>query len=63
MPTLPVPEQEPSLKVPVPISNTGSGLPENVEDFDKETLNDPFQVSLYAMDIFTYLKEKEVSHS
>jgi hypothetical protein len=63
VPVLPVPEQEPSLEFPVPTRNTVSGLPENVHDFDGETLNDPFQVSLYAMDIFNYLKEQEVSHS
>jgi len=63
VPALSVPEQEPSVEVPVPARNTVSGLPENVDDFDGETLNDPFQVSLYAMDIFNYLKEQEVSHS
>lgn len=63
MPALPVPEQEPSLEIPVSTRITVSGFPENVVDFDGETLNDPFQVSLYAMDIFNYLKEQEVSHS
>jgi len=62
VPTLPVPEQEPSLEVAVPTRNNVSRLPDNVDDFDGETLNDPFQVSLYAMDIFNYLKEQEVSH-
>lgn len=33
--------------------------PDDVEDFDKEKFNDPFQVSMYAMDIFKYLKSRE----
>lgn len=33
--------------------------PDYVEDFDKEKFNDPFQVSMYAMDIFKYLKSRE----
>lgn len=36
-------------------------LPPGVEDFDAENANDPFQVSDYAMDIFDYLKDREVS--
>ena len=31
-----------------------------VEDVDKENWNDPFQVGLYAFDIFNYYKEREV---
>jgi hypothetical protein len=58
-----VPEQVPSPEAPVCKSSTTASLPEGVDDFDKETLNDPFQVSLYAMDIFSYLKDREVSHS
>jgi hypothetical protein len=50
-------------EAPKHMSGPISGLPDGVDDFDKETLNDPFQVSLYAMDIFNYLKEREVSHS
>lgn len=34
--------------------------PEGVVDFDKENWTDPFQVSNYAMDIFNYLKSREV---
>lgn len=34
--------------------------PDGVDDFDKENWDDPFQVSHYAMDIFNYLKEREV---
>jgi hypothetical protein len=58
----PMPEQASSPEAPICKSSTTAGLPEGVDDFDKETLNDPFQVSLYAMDIFNYLKEREVSH-
>ncbi|XP_023704948.1 G2/mitotic-specific cyclin-B3 isoform X2 [Cryptotermes secundus] len=56
----PILEQAPSPKASICKSSTTARLPEGVEDFDKETLNDPFQVSLYAMDIFNYLKEREV---
>lgn len=35
-------------------------VPEGVEDFDKENMRDVNQSSEYAMDIFNYLKEKEV---
>lgn len=35
--------------------------PSDVIDFDKENWNDPYQVSNYAMDIFNYLKSREVS--
>ncbi|KAK6622334.1 hypothetical protein RUM44_002145 [Polyplax serrata] len=34
-------------------------VPEGVEDFDKENLLDPVQVSDYAMDIFEYMKRRE----
>lgn len=34
--------------------------PNGVVDFDQENWNDPFQVSHYAMDIFNYLKSREV---
>nr|CAD7193970.1 unnamed protein product [Timema douglasi] len=36
-------------------------LPLGVEDFDEECQNDPCQASIYAMDIFNYLKEREES--
>ncbi|XP_071453826.1 G2/mitotic-specific cyclin-B3 [Hetaerina americana] len=36
-----------------------SSLPPDVEDFDRETWNDPYLASCYAMDIFSYLKSKE----
>lgn len=36
-----------------------SVIPTDVEDFDKENWDDPYQVSNYAMDIFNYLKERE----
>lgn len=35
-------------------------VPEGVADFDKENWNDITQVSNYAMDIFNYLKSREV---
>ena len=35
--------------------------PPGVVDFDKENWDDPFQVSHYAMDIFTYLKRRETA--
>jgi len=35
-------------------------LPPNVEDFDSECGNDPFQTPQYAQDIFLYFKEREV---
>jgi len=34
-------------------------LPPNVEDFDSECGNDPFQTPQYAQDIFLYFKERE----
>lgn len=34
-------------------------LPKDVDDYDKINLDDPFQVSHYAMDIFNYLKWRE----
>jgi hypothetical protein len=56
-----MPEPASSPEDPKPKSSPVSELPEDVVDFDKETLNDPYQISLYAMEIFTYLKEREVS--
>lgn len=38
-------------------------LPPNVEDFDSECGNDPFQTPQYAQDIFLYFKEREVFYS
>lgn len=37
-----------------------SCMPEGVVDFDEETGNDPFQVGLYAADIFAYYKRREL---
>lgn len=34
-------------------------VPPEVDDFDKENWEDPYQVSHYAMSIFNYLKERE----
>jgi hypothetical protein len=34
-------------------------LPDGVIDFDAETENDPFQVGLYAEDIFAYYRRRE----
>lgn len=36
--------------------------PPGVEDFDKENWNDPYQVSNYAMNIFDYLKQREIDY-
>jgi hypothetical protein len=36
-----------------------SDLPDGVIDFDRETGDDPFQVALYAKDIFKYYKKRE----
>lgn len=38
-------------------------VPEGICDFDKENWDDIFQVSHYAMDIFSYLKSREVNMS
>ncbi|XP_056395529.1 G2/mitotic-specific cyclin-B3 isoform X2 [Hyla sarda] len=46
----PKPKEENSLEQP---------LPPNVEDIDKDALDDPFSSSEYAMDIFTYMRERE----
>lgn len=35
-------------------------IPENINDFDKENWDDIFQLSHYAMEIFNYLKSREV---
>ncbi|EEB16691.1 G2/mitotic-specific cyclin-B3, putative [Pediculus humanus corporis] len=41
-------------------TETGSPkVPAGVEDFDKENILDPIQVSEYAMDIFEYMKRRE----
>lgn len=37
-----------------------SKVPPGVEDYDAECANDPFSVAEYAMDIFEYLKSREV---
>lgn len=34
-------------------------VPDGITDFDLENIDDPSQVSDYAMDIFNYLKERE----
>ncbi|KAG8553865.1 hypothetical protein GDO81_003582 [Engystomops pustulosus] len=34
-------------------------LPPDVEDIDKDSLDDPFSTSEYAMDIFTYMRDRE----
>lgn len=36
--------------------------PDGVADIDRENWNDPFQVANYAMDIFNYLKTREVRY-
>lgn len=42
-------------------TETPHKTPSGVLDFDFENWNDPLQVSHYAMDIFNYLKNREVS--
>lgn len=37
-------------------------VPSGIDNFDKENWDDVFQVSHYAMDIFNYLKEREVCY-
>ncbi|KAM4020234.1 G2/mitotic-specific cyclin-B3 [Anomaloglossus baeobatrachus] len=34
-------------------------LPPDVEDIDKDAVDDPYSTSEYAMDIFTYMRERE----
>lgn len=43
--------------------DTTHKTPDGVVDFDKENWNDPYQVSHYAMDIFDYLKTREVKYT
>lgn len=38
-------------------------MPDGVNDFDRENWDDPCQASEYAMDIFTYLRERESSYA
>lgn len=38
-------------------------VPRGIADFDKENWNDVYQVSHYAMDIFNYMKNREVNNS
>lgn len=48
----PIKKEKPKLRTPAP--------PSGVVDFDKENIADPCQVSVYAMDVFKYLKTREV---
>ena len=59
----PTESPEPDVEEKPEITGVEPEVPSGVDDFDKENLNDPYQVSLYAMDIFKYLKENEVSLS
>jgi len=34
-------------------------MPHGVSDFDKEVGNDPFQVALYAVEVFEYYRRRE----
>lgn len=52
-------EEEAETQIDKLVKSQQHEVPEGVVDFDKETLNDPFQVGEYAMDIFNYLKERE----
>ncbi|XP_055914775.1 G2/mitotic-specific cyclin-B3 [Eupeodes corollae] len=53
-------ENENRISTPSPLKNHPAEIPDEVVDFDKANWNDPFQVSHYAMDIFNYLKTREV---
>lgn len=46
-------QEEPQICEPLQV-------PDGVIDFDRENWDDPFQTSNYAMDIFNYLKEREI---
>ncbi|XP_071547226.1 G2/mitotic-specific cyclin-B3-like isoform X2 [Panulirus ornatus] len=47
---------KPSVK---PVVDALPQIPEGVDDYDKEMENDPFAVSIYASDIFSYYRERE----
>lgn len=49
------------VQTPSPLKQSPRKVPPGVNDFDKENWNELFSVSHYAMDIFEYLKEREVS--
>ncbi|XP_066992564.1 G2/mitotic-specific cyclin-B3 isoform X2 [Anabrus simplex] len=54
--------EEPELKSEVKEEKSLlSKVPVGVEDFDAENWTDPFQASVYAMDIFNYLKDREAA--
>lgn len=48
------------IQTPSPLKQASRNTPPGVNDFDKENWNEPFSVSNYAMDIFEYLKGREV---
>lgn len=43
----------------IPVLNELQPVPAGVNDFDRENMDDPAQVSDYAMEIFNYLKDRE----
>ncbi|XP_055682120.1 G2/mitotic-specific cyclin-B3 [Lutzomyia longipalpis] len=47
------------LRPPTPAKVIRDPVPDTIDDFDKENILDPFQLSEYAPDIFEYLKERE----
>lgn len=49
-------------QIEIKLNISGQEVPEGVDDFDKENWDDVFQVSHYAMDIFKYLKDREVNY-
>ncbi|XP_077139531.1 G2/mitotic-specific cyclin-B3 [Ranitomeya variabilis] len=49
-------EDKPSVKEETCVEQL---LPPDVEDIDKDSLDDPFSTAEYAMDIFTYMRERE----
>lgn len=50
------------IQTPSPLKQAPRQVPPGVNDFDKENWNEPFSVANYAMDIFEYLKGREVSY-
>lgn len=49
------------IQTPSPLKQSPRKVPPGVKDFDKENWNELFSVSHYTMDIFEYLKGREVS--
>lgn len=48
------------IQTPSPLKQAPRQVPQDVLDYDKENWNELFSVSHYAMDVFDYLKGREV---